>query len=89
MVTRVMVISWGITGSTLRAKPSCTGPLTWPQFSAPLTMVVMTAPNVLISKKFSHIQFRITASTSTCSFSFLALIAFFKSSGFMLAASEI
>ena len=36
-------------GSTLRAKPSCTGPRTCPQFSAPLTKVVMTAPKVRIS----------------------------------------
>ena len=28
MATRVMVISCGRTGSTLRAKPSCTGPRT-------------------------------------------------------------
>ena len=28
MATRVMVISWGSTGSMLRAKPSCTGPRT-------------------------------------------------------------
>ena len=49
MATRVMVISWGITGSTLRAKPSCTGPRTWPQFRAAFINVVITAPKARMS----------------------------------------
>ena len=49
MATRVMVTSWGTTGSTLRAKPSCTGPRTWPQLRAAFTKVVITVPNVRIS----------------------------------------
>ena len=49
MATRVMVISWGMAGSTLRAKPSCTGPRTWPQLRAAFTKVVITAPKVRTS----------------------------------------
>lgn len=57
---RVMLTSAGTTGSTLRAKVSCTGPRTWPQF----TSVAMTAPKVRMSKKFSHIQ-AVTARASS------------------------
>ena len=49
IATRVIVISCGMTGSIEREKPSCTGPRTCPQFSAPLTKVVITAPKVRIS----------------------------------------
>ena len=49
MATRVMVISWGRMGSMLRAKPSYTGPRTWPQLSAPFTKVAITAPKVRMS----------------------------------------
>ena len=49
MATRVMVTSWGTMGSTLRAKPSCTGPRICPQFRAALTKVVITAPKVRMS----------------------------------------
>ena len=77
MATRVMVTSWGITGSTDRAKPSCTGPRTWPQFRAPFTNVVITAPKVRMSKKFLHMKSRILLSSSG-SF-FLASATFFGS----------
>ena len=70
MATRVMVTSWGITGSTLRAKPSWTGPRTWPQLRAALTKVVITAPKVRISKKLAHIQSRIFRSRSGSAFFF-------------------
>ena len=50
MATRVIVTSWGMMGSMLCAKPSCTGPRTWPQFSEALTKVVITAPKVRTSK---------------------------------------
>ena len=72
MATRVMVTSWGTMGSMLRAKPSWTGPRTWPQLSAALTKVVITAPKVRMSKKLAHIQSRILRSRSGSSF-FLAL----------------
>ena len=42
---RVMLISSGTIGSTLRAKANWTGPRTWPQ----LISVVMTAPKARMS----------------------------------------
>src|SRR5699024_5447181 len=56
MATRVMVISWGRMGSMLRAKPSCTGPRTWPQLSAPFIRAAIAGPREVLGPHIVHIH---------------------------------
>ena len=56
IVAWAIVTSCGVTGSTLRAKPGCTGPHICPQLSAAVTNMVITAPKVRMPKRVAHVR---------------------------------